>query len=159
MCSIVSGAGFPLKSAIVTLAFPTATPFSNSNCFSSPNALPNHFALFFGSGTARPKCPTVPREKGTFIAQVVVPAGQFRKQLLLLLFEKVEVLGVTFILHLLDRHKAERGGIDAVTHAGRFRAIVKEVPKVRIALVRANFGPFHEEGSVSFLDDICGVDW
>lgn len=58
MCSIVSGDGFPLNRAMVTLSFPMATPSSNSNCLFNPNARANHFALFFGSRTANPKWPT-----------------------------------------------------------------------------------------------------
>src|SRR5918996_1755037 len=67
MCSIVSGDGFPLNSAIVTFLFPIATPFSNSNSFRKPRARSNHFALSFGSRTARPKWPTSPSVNGTFI--------------------------------------------------------------------------------------------
>src|SRR6478672_4619736 len=67
MWSNVRGDGFPFCNAMVTLLFPMAIPSSNSNCFLRPSARANHFALFFGSRTARPKCPTTPRVKGTFI--------------------------------------------------------------------------------------------
>src|SRR5437867_10773419 len=42
-------------------------PLSNSNSFRNPSARSNHFALFFGSRTARPKWPTSPTVNGTFI--------------------------------------------------------------------------------------------
>src|SRR5439155_12590046 len=68
--SIVCGYGFPLNNAIVTYSFPTATPFSNSNCFRKPKVRSNHFALFFGSRTASPKWPTTPSSNGTFMSAV-----------------------------------------------------------------------------------------
>src|SRR4051794_21499470 len=77
---------------------------------------------------------------------------------LLFPFEKVKVLAVTFFLHLLDRHKTKCRGVDAITHACRLGAVVEQMPEVRIALVRANFGPFHEQRLVSLLDHIRGID-
>src|SRR4051812_31015208 len=59
---------------MVTLWFPTATPFSNSNSFRKPKARSNHFAVFFGSRTARPKWPTSPGVNGTFIGMAILVA-------------------------------------------------------------------------------------
>ncbi len=49
------------------LAFPIAIPPSYSNSFFKPSTRPNHCALFFGSRTANPKCPTTPTVNGTFM--------------------------------------------------------------------------------------------
>src|SRR5205085_8747604 len=62
----VPGDGRPLCNAIVTFAFPIATPPSNSNSFFRPSARSNHFALRFGLRTARPKWPTTPSVNGIF---------------------------------------------------------------------------------------------
>src|SRR6266446_1085661 len=48
-------------------------PSSNANCFFKPKARANHFALFFGLRTARPKWPTVPRMNGNFILDGIDP--------------------------------------------------------------------------------------
>src|SRR6476469_6907448 len=117
MWSSVFGDGSPLNSAIVTLALPTAIPFSNSNSFFSPRVRPNHFALFCGLRTARPKWPTVPREKGIFIVAVATAATKSAKPLLLLLFEKAKILAVAFLFHLLHGHETQRSRIHAITHA------------------------------------------
>src|SRR5258708_1723317 len=53
---------------MVTLLLPTATPSSNSKSFSNPSVCSNHFALFPGFRTARPKCPTTPTVNGIFLA-------------------------------------------------------------------------------------------
>src|SRR2546423_10072709 len=115
MCSKVFGAGFPLKSAIVTLSFPIATPLSNSNCLRKPRTRSNQRALFFGLRTARPKWPTTPRVNGTFIFMFQTAIVRVKKRthrsmiaLALILCAAIAAMGVTVIVAPAKAHDLAR---------------------------------------------------
>ena len=67
------------------------------------------------------------------------PGRAQRRDLLFRLpaLEAVEVFAVAFHFHLLLRHEAQGGGIEAVAHACRRWTIVENVAKVRIVLPTA----------------------
>ena len=78
---------------------------------------------------------------------------------LLFIFEKRQELSVAFFFQLLDWNKPQRGGIDAVTHATFVRrTVIKDVPKMGIALVASDFGPFHAESAICFFSDVAIFD-
>src|SRR5450432_2117866 len=51
---------------------------------------------------------------------------------LLRLPDEMEILAVSFLLHLLHRHEAQRRRIHAVTQAGRLGSIVEDVAEMGI---------------------------
>ena len=70
----------------------------------------------------------------------------------------MKVLAVAFFFHLLDRYEAHRSRIHAISHAGRLWPIVKNMTKVRISFVRANFGALHVKRPVGLFDNVGAVD-
>ena len=78
---------------------------------------------------------------------------------LLFAFEKRQKLFVAFVLQFLDWNETQSGGVNAVPHAAFVgRTVVKNVPKMGIALVASDFGPFHAESAICFLADMAILD-
>lgn len=52
----------------------------------------------------------------------------------------------------------QRQGIDAITQAGGWRAVGKDMPKVRIADVAKDFGSDHAMAGIGFFTNIVGIE-
>src|SRR6266705_5400944 len=77
---------------------------------------------------------------------VLLPA--LRLAFCALLLKKRQVFAVPFFLQFLDRNKAHRGRVDAVTLTGRGRAIVKDMAEMGITFARTNLRPLHAVGRI-----------
>jgi hypothetical protein len=61
----------------------------------------------------------------------------------LLLFEKLQIVGVSLFLQVFLRDESERSGVDTVAHSRWCRPVAEEMPEVGICLVAPHFCADH----------------
>jgi len=74
------------------------------------------------------------------------------------LFEKLDVVAVTFGLEFVDGNESERGRVHTVPESGWLRTIVEDMSEMSVALGAADLGPDHTQRSIGLLEDDFRID-
>ena len=74
------------------------------------------------------------------------------------LFEKLDIIAVTFGLEFVDGNESERGRVHAVPQSGWLRTIVEDMYEMSVALGTADLGPDHTQRAIGLLDHNVRID-
>lgn len=73
--------------------------------------------------------------------------------------DEVCQVSVPLLLHLFERNKAERGGVDAVAPVGFRKSLsVKDMSQMACADAASDLGPYHAVGTIRVLCDHIFID-
>ena len=76
----------------------------------------------------------------------------------LLFFKLLQILAISFPGHILLRDEEKSGGIDAITKSRWLRAVIKNVPEVRIGVLAPHFSSHHKENSIFHFNNIVRLN-
>src|ERR1700730_19408860 len=84
--------------------------------------------------------------------------ARFDPFLISALFEKLDIIAVTFGLEFVDGNESERGRVHTVPQSGWLRTIVEDMSEMSVALGAADLGPDHTQRSIGLLDHDVRID-